>query len=479
MPLLVCAPGHPPRPTYGLFSVAGITTGHPNGIMGRVTVVNENGDSVASDQINGLPVPGPSPEAEAERRADLRKHKAIATGLLVLATLIYVLMRWMEYQGNPGRWIGYVRAASEAGMVGALADWFAVTALFRHPLGIPIPHTAIIKRKKDQVGHQLSEFVGENFFNSAAITEQLRKAKIPKLISDQLLAGNNAERASEQICHVVDRAVNDIDPAMAEHVLRAVVVDKLNEPMWAPPLGRGLEQLIEEGRTEPIVDAVVVWMDDRAHNSEDFVVRLIDERTPTWAPRFIRDLVGSKVYTELVGFTHDVRHNPDHDARRELRKFIATLAKDLQHDPKMIERIEKFKSEVMTSGPVQALPGMLWEGARVTLTDMARDEHSVLRVKIAEWLREAADKLRSDPEWAARLEDGIVRVASYVAENHVDKVTGVIGETVERWDAEEASDRIELMVGKDLQFIRVNGTVVGALAGLAIYTLTELIFAVS
>ena len=479
MPLLVCAPAHPPRPTYGLFSVAGITTGHPNGIMGRVTVVNENGDSVASDQINGLPVPGPSPEAEAERRADLRKHKAIATGLLVLATLVYVLMRWMEYQGNPGRWIGYVRAASEAGMVGALADWFAVTALFRHPLGIPIPHTAIIKRKKDQVGHQLSEFVGENFFNSAAITEQLRKAKIPKLISDQLLAGNNAERASEQICHVVDRAVNDIDPAMAEHVLRAVVVDKLNEPMWAPPLGRGLEQLIEEGRTEPIVDAVVVWMDDRARNSEDFVVRLIDERTPTWAPRFIRDLVGSKVYTELVAFTHDVRHNPDHDARRELRKFIATLAKDLQHDPKMIERIEKFKSEVMTSGPVQALPGKLWEGARVTLTDMARDEHSVLRVKIAEWLREAADKLRNDPEWAARLEGGIVRVASYVAENHVDKVTGVIGETVERWDAEEASDRIELMVGKDLQFIRVNGTVVGALAGLAIYTLTELIFAVS
>lgn len=479
MPLLVCAPAHPPRPTYGLFSVAGITTGHPNGIMGRVTVVNENGDSVASDQINGLPVPGPSPEAEAERRADLRKHKAIATGLLVLATLIYVLMRWMEYQGNPGRWIGYVRAASEAGMVGALADWFAVTALFRHPLGIPIPHTAIIKRKKDQVGHQLSEFVGENFFNSAAITEQLRKAKIPKLISDQLLAGNNAERASEQICHVVDRAVNDIDPAMVEHVLRAVVVDKLNEPMWAPPLGRGLEQLIEEGRTEPIVDAVVVWMDDRARNSEDFVVRLIDERTPTWAPRFIRDLVGSKVYTELVAFTHDVRHNPDHDARRELRKFIVTLAKDLQHDPKMIERIEKFKSEVMTSGPVQALPGKLWEGARVTLTDMARDEHSVLRVKIAEWLREAADKLRNDPEWAARLEDGIVRVASYVAENHVDKVTGVIGETVERWDAEEASDRIELMVGKDLQFIRVNGTVVGALAGLAIYTLTELIFAVS
>lgn len=479
MPLLVCAPAHPPRPTYGSFSVAGITTGHPNGIMGRVTVVNENGDSVASDQINGLPVPGPSPEAEAERRADLRKHKAIATGLLVLATLVYVLMRWMEYQGNPGRWIGYVRAASEAGMVGALADWFAVTALFRHPLGIPIPHTAIIKRKKDQVGHQLSEFVGENFFNSAAITEQLRKAKIPKLISDQLLAGNNAERASEQICHVVDRAVNDIDPAMAEHVLRAVVVDKLNEPMWAPPLGRGLEQLIEEGRTEPIVDAVVVWMDDRARNSEDFVVRLIDERTPTWAPRFIRDLVGSKVYTELVAFTHDVRHNPDHDARRELRKFIATLAKDLQHDPKMIERIEKFKSEVMTSGPVQALPGKLWEGARVTLTDMARDEHSVLRVKIAEWLREAADKLRNDPEWATRLEDGIVRVASYVAENHVDKVTGVIGETVERWDAEEASDRIELMVGKDLQFIRVNGTVVGALAGLAIYTLTELIFAVS
>ena len=447
--------------------------------MGRVTMVNENGNRVASEQKNMLPMPGPSPEAEAQRRADLRKHKAIATGLLVLATLIYIMMRWLEYQGNPGAWIGYVRAASEAGMVGALADWFAVTALFKHPLGIPIPHTAIIKRKKDQVGHQLSEFVGENFFNAAAITEQLRKAKIPKLISDQLLTGDNAERASEQICNVVDRAVNDIDPAMAEQVLRALVVDKLNEPTWAPPLGRGLEQLIEEGRTEPVVDAIVVWMDDKARTSEDFVVRLIDERTPTWAPRFIRDLVGSKVYTELIAFTHDVRHNPDHDARRELRKFIAKLAQDLQHDEKMIERVERFKGDVMTSGPVQTLPGKLWEGVRKTLTDMARDEHSVLRVKITEWLRDAAYKLREDPEWAIRLEDGIVRVASYVAENHVDKVTGVIGETVERWDAEEASDRIELMVGKDLQFIRVNGTVVGALAGLAIYTLTELIFAVS
>jgi len=236
-------------------------------------------------------VPGPDPATEAARRAELRKHKTIATGLLVIATLIYVAMRWLEYQGNPGAWIGYVRAASEAGMVGALADWFAVTALFRHPLHIPIPHTAIIKRKKDQVGHALSEFVGENFLNAALISDKLRKARIPERASDWVVNDGGANRVSQEVGKIIDLTVNGINPREAEQVLRALVIDKLSEPTWGPPLGRGLEQLIEEGRTEPAVDAIVVWMDDKARTSEDFVVRLIDERTPAWAPRFVRELV--------------------------------------------------------------------------------------------------------------------------------------------------------------------------------------------
>ncbi|MEL4155217.1 DUF445 domain-containing protein [Corynebacterium bovis] len=423
-----------------------------------------------------VPLPGADPETERSRRRDLRRHKAVATGLLVLATVIYLVCRYLEARGQDGAWTGYVRAASEAGMVGALADWFAVTALFRHPLGIPIPHTAIIRRKKDQVGHALSEFVGENFLNATLISEKLRQARIPERAADWVLDGGGAERVSAEAGKLIDVVVTGLDPADVEQVIRAFVVDSVTEPEWAPPLGRGLGQLIEEGRTEPVVDAVVVWLDERARASEDLVVRLLDERTPAWAPRFVRELVGARVYRELVEFTADVRRNPDHEARRALRRFLRQLAEDLQHDPAMIGRVERLKNEVMESAPVRALPGRLWERARVVLTDMARDPESLLRRRIVRWSTDVAGRVRTDADLRASLESRIVGGAAYLAENYAGEVTGIIGETVERWDADEASDRIELMVGKDLQFIRVNGTVVGALAGLVIYTVSQAVF---
>ncbi|MDK8510824.1 DUF445 family protein [Corynebacterium bovis] len=423
-----------------------------------------------------VPLPGADPETERSRRRDLRRHKAVATGLLVLATVIYLVCRYLEARGQDGAWTGYVRAASEAGMVGALADWFAVTALFRHPLGIPIPHTAIIRRKKDQVGHALSEFVGENFLNATLISEKLRQARIPERAADWVLDGGGAERVSAEAGKLIDVVVTGLDPADVEQVIRAFVVDSVTEPEWAPPLGRGLGKLIEEGRTEPVVDAVVVWLDERARASEDLVVRLLDERTPAWAPRFVRELVGARVYRELVEFTADVRRNPDHEARRALRRFLRQLADDLQHDPAMIGRVERLKNEVMESAPVRALPGRLWERARVVLTDMARDPESLLRRRIVRWSTDVAGRVRTDADLRASLESRIVGGAAYLAENYAGEVTGIIGETVERWDADEASDRIELMVGKDLQFIRVNGTVVGALAGLVIYTVSQAVF---
>ena len=431
---------------------------------------------VSTTLTNQLPVPEPSPESEATRRRDLRRHKAFATSLLVLATLIYLGCRWLEATGRDAGWTPYVRAASEAGMVGALADWFAVTALFRHPLRIPIPHTAIIKRKKDQVGDALSEFVGDNFLNATLITEKLRQARIPERAADWVLDGGGAERTGKEAARLIDLVVNGVDREEAEQLLRTLIIDKASEPTWGPPLGRGLEQLIAEGRTEPVVDAVVVWLDDKARDSEDLVVRLLDERTPSWAPQFVRDLVGDKVHRELVQFTADVRSDPEHEARHAIRKFINQLAQDLQHDPVMITRVENFKSDVMGSATVQGLPGTLWEAIRSNLTEMARDEDSMLRCKIVQWVTEFATRVREEPELRESLEKRIVGAASYLADNYAGEVTGIIGETVERWDADEASDRIELMVGKDLQFIRVNGTVVGALAGLAIYTVSELLF---
>lgn len=422
-----------------------------------------------------LPVPGPSPESEAQRRHDLRKHKAIATGLLIFAAIVFVICRIVDHGGNAPAWVGYVQAAAEAGMVGGIADWFAVTALFRHPLGLPIPHTAIIKRKKDQVGHSLSEFVGENFLNATLISEKLRAAHLPTRAAKWVVESEGDQIISREIGKLIRLTVNGVNAKEVEAVLRVMVIDRLREPQWGPPMGRGLQQLIDEGRTEPLVDAAVIWMDDKARESEDFIVNLIDERTPRWAPRFVRELVGDRVYREVVDFTAAVRANPDHEARQQFRSFIAGLARDLQHDPVMIQRMENIKEDILNSGPVTALPATVWENTRHVLVEQAEDPDSMLRTRIAVWVTEFAERVLAEPQLRENLEDRLVGAASYLAENYAGEVTSIIGETVERWDAEEASDRIELMVGKDLQFIRVNGTVVGSLAGLVIYSVAQLI----
>ena len=189
--------------------------------------------------------------------------------------------------------------------------------------------------------------------------------------------------------------------------------------------------------------------------------------------------MGDKVYRELVAFTSDVRNDPDHEARHSIRRFIRQLAHDLQHDHTMIERVEKFKGDVLDSTPVKVIPGHMWEATRSTLTTMARDPESILRTRLQDWTTDFAQRIEDEPEFRARLEQRIVGAASYLADNYAGEVTSIIGETVEQWDDEEASDRIELMVGKDLQFIRVNGTVVGSLAGLLIHAISDLIVAIA
>ncbi|WP_448851689.1 DUF445 domain-containing protein [Corynebacterium sp. 335C] len=428
-----------------------------------------------------LPVPGPSPETEARKRSELFRAKAFATALLVIAAAIYLFCRWTEAAAadageTPAAWVGYVRAASEAGMVGALADWFAVTALFRHPLGIPIPHTAIVRRKKDQVGGALADFVGENFLNPALIVEKVRDARIPERAGEWLLRPEGPERVSAEVGRFTANALEAVDPRDAEAVIRAAVVDRLAEPEWGPPAGRVLEQLIEEGRTEPVVQQLAEWAHRKSLHSQDFIDRLVGDRSPTWAPTFVRDIVGERVHRELVDWTWHVQADPNHEAREAIRRGMAKLAHDLQNEPATVAKVEELKQDVMGSGPVVDASARIWAATSETLVEAARDPESLLRRKLAETARDYGERLSGDAELRARIDHRIEGAVRFLAENYAGEITSIISETVERWDADEASRKIELMVGRDLQFIRVNGTVVGALAGLAIYTLSTLLF---
>lgn len=413
---------------------------------------------------------------DQQRRAQLRKHKAFVTALLGLMAVVFLSCSWWQSQGTAPGWVGYVRAAAEAGMVGGLADWFAVVALFRHPMGLPIPHTALIPNKKDQVAGALSDFVSENFLNARTITQKVMEADIPKRAGAWLSKEENAARVSEEVGKFTVRVVRGIDPREAEALINTQVIDRFAEPIWGPPLGRALEGFIADGKVEPIVDDVVAWGRRKLVGMEGSIVTMIDERMPKWAPKFAKELVGEKVYRELVAFMDEVDADKQHEARRAIRRQMYQLAQDLQFDGEMISRVEALKVDVMGSAAVTSAAAGLWEQVSAALIDAASDPGSVLRRKVETAAHEWGRKLVADPQVRASAERNLEKVTHFAAENGAGQIVGIISETIERWDGREASEKIELMVGKDLQFIRLNGTLVGALAGLVIYTVSQLLF---
>lgn len=418
----------------------------------------------------------PAPSNEAERRRVLRNHKIFVTSLLAVAAVIFLACSWWQSRGGAPGWVGYVRAAAEAGMVGGLADWFAVTALFKYPMGIPIPHTAIIPNKKDQVAEALSEFVSENFLNARTITDKVMQAGIPEKAGRWLAQEDNAARVSAEVGTFAANVVKGIDPTDAEALINTQVIDRVAEPVWGPPLGRMLEGFIADGKVEPVVDDIVAWGKRKLDGMEDTIVTAIDDRMPKWAPKFAKELVGERVYRELTEFMEDVDAQPEHEARRAIRRTINQFAQDLQFDGDMITRVEELKRDIMGSSAVASAAGGIWEQVSAALVVALMDGDSTLRRKAQSSVQQWGALLASDAQVRSQAEQRLEKAVHFAAENGAGQIVGIIAETIQRWDGAEAADKIELMVGKDLQFIRLNGTIVGALAGLVIYTVSQLLF---
>ena len=418
----------------------------------------------------------PAPSNELERRRVLRNHKIFVTSLLGVAAVIFLACSWWQSRGGTPGWVGYVRAAAEAGMVGGLADWFAVTALFKYPMGIPIPHTAIIPNKKDQVAEALSEFVSENFLNARTITDKVMQAGIPEKAGRWLAQEDNAARVSAEAGTFAANVVKGIDPKDAEALINTQVIDRVAEPVWGPPLGRMLEGFIADGKVEPVVDDIVAWGKRKLDGMEDTIVTAIDERMPKWAPKFAKELVGERVYRELTEFMEDVDSQPEHEARRAIRRTINQFAQDLQFDGDMITRVEELKRDIMGSSAVASAAGSIWDQVSAALVAALMDGDSTLRRKAQSSIQQWGALLATDPQVRSQAEKRLEKAVHYAAENGAGQIVGIIAETIQRWDGAEAADKIELMVGKDLQFIRLNGTIVGALAGLVIYTVSQLLF---
>ncbi|WP_442790148.1 DUF445 domain-containing protein [Nocardia sp. CDC153] len=413
---------------------------------------------------------------EEGKKRELWRMKAIATGFLAAATLIYILCAWATSRGGVGEWVGYVKAASEAGMVGALADWFAVTALFRHPLGLPIPHTAIIRKKKDQVGAGLGEFVRENFLSPDVVATKVNSAQISLRLGRWMAEPAHAERISDESATILRAVIGVLRDEDVEQIIDNTIVKRIAEPLWGPPIGKVLNELIADNRQAPLLDLLAERAHQWALDSQETLDRIVNRDAPSWAPKFVNSLLAERIYRELVEFTWKVRTQPDHEVRLAANRFLEDFAHDLQYDDAMIEKAEKIKTELMTRREVNGLAQATWRAAKRMILESAEDPNSTLRRKVSDNVQQLGERLSSDPDMRDKVDGWIERGVRYLIANYGAEVATLVSDTVARWDAEEASRKIELAAGKDLQFIRINGTVVGSLAGLVIYAISHLLF---
>ncbi|OXM74193.1 MULTISPECIES: DUF445 domain-containing protein [Amycolatopsis] len=416
----------------------------------------------------------PVPDQEGKRRA-LRRMKLVALAFLLGATVIFLLATWAQSAGWPG-WVGYVRAAAEAGMVGALADWFAVTALFRRPLGLPIPHTAIIPSKKNMIGSSLGEFVGTNFLSEHVVRDKLQRVQVSRRFGEWLAKPENAERVTSELATVVRGVVTVLKDEDVQAVMEQAVVRRVVEQPWGPPLGKLLQQVFADGAHYKLVDLMCDRAYEWVRDNHATVLRVVSDRAPSWSPKFVDAMLADKVYGEVLSFAWAVKTDVNHPMRLALDKFLGEFAQDLQNDPETMARAEQVKQQILDHPDVQKLIGSAWSTAKGMLLNAAEDPSSELRRRVREGLRTLGERLVSDEGLGGKVDGWVQGAAAYVVRNYSTEITTIITDTVERWDAEETSRKVELQVGRDLQFIRINGTVVGALAGLVIYTVAQLLF---
>jgi uncharacterized membrane-anchored protein YjiN (DUF445 family) len=414
-------------------------------------------------------VPSREPGAgEVLRRRDLVRMKSSATALLVLAAVVYALT---ARHGREG-WLGFVRAAAEAGMVGGLADWFAVTALFRRPLGLPIPHTAIIPTRKDALGRNLSDFVGANFLSEQVVRDRLRRAEVTRRVGRWLTERRHAERVTAELATVLRGAVSVLRDEDVQAVLEPVVLRRLAAVPVGPILGRLLGEVVAGGAHHRLVDLVAAAVDDWLGANRDTVVDVVMRQAPVWSPVFLDRQVGARVYAELVRVSGEVRADPEHPVRKALDRMLARFAEDLRHDPATVERASATLRTLLDSPQVRQAFGELVGAARRMLLEMVDDPDGELRTRATDGLVAFGRRLDGDPELRAKVDRWVSDAAGHVVTHYRDELTRTITDTIERWDGAETARRVELQVGRDLQFIRINGTVVGALAGVVIHAAT-------
>jgi uncharacterized membrane-anchored protein YjiN (DUF445 family) len=413
--------------------------------------------------------PQPLPDA-IDRQRQLDRMKRRATGLLIAMSVVFVVTRILEARFP---WLGYVRATAEASMVGGVADWFAITALFRRPLNLPIPHTAIIPTRKDRIGRTLGNFVQNNFLSQEVLGAKLQAATLSRRAAEWLRQPENSAAVTRHAAGVLRGASEVVRDEDVHALLDRSVVEPLRRVPIAPVLAKGLALLTVNDRHQLLLDRVIRGLSELVVTNEELIRQRIREESPWWIPDFVDERLHEKVVSGIEHTLLEVGADPAHPLRRQFDDLLAEWIVQLQESPEVMARAEAIKQQILDHPTSHRLSASLWDELK-RIIDRQGEAGDGRAGALERGLAALAEAALADEALLSKIDGWISAAVLRVVEQHRHEVGQLIAHTVSSWDPDETSRRIELAVGRDLQFIRINGTLVGGLVGLLLYTVSRL-----
>ena len=411
-------------------------------------------------------------DSESTQRRALRRHRLLATGLLLLMAALFVATRFVT---EPDDWVLLVQAGAEAALVGGLADWFAVTALFRRPLGLPIPHTAIVPRHKDRIGEGLGRFVERNFLAPELVAQKVRSLDIAAHLSAWLADPKHTDVIADRVVSALPYMIESIEDQDIREFIGRALDEQLRAVDLAPVLGKALAVLAEAGHHQMLFDRALVIARRILLDHEDKIYELVGKRSSWWIPRSIDGKVARSIMAGVQELLDELAA-PNHEARDRIDRAVAELIDKLQYAPDYATKVQAIKNEILANPAIQGYLGVVWDALRRIIVEDATGPESAAKQAIAGGLRSFGRVLAEDRRIQNRVNRTVERFLMKVVVPWRVEIGRFIAEVVRGWDARTVSDRMELAVGRDLQYIRMNGTLVGALVGCALFVLSEWVF---
>lgn len=407
------------------------------------------------------------------RRVRLVQMKRVATIMLVVVAVVFLVARWYEARYP---WLGYVRAFAEAAMVGGIADWFAVTALFRHPLGIPIPHTAIVPSRKDRIGTALGNFVQRNFLAREVIADKLAAMRLGERAAQWLARPENSRKVARATAHGLSGAVGVLRDEEVQELVDRGIVSRLRRMEAAPLAAKTFELLTAGGRHQALLDDALRLAARFLDENEEVIRDRIRQESPWWVPGAVEDRLGDKIVSGVEKTLVAVAADPAHPLRRRYDEAVERFVANLRENPETIAKAEQIKLDVLDHPGVADFSREVWGDVKTRLAAYAErlaDETEQEPDQLERWLGGLGQKVLEDPVLAAKVNAWIVELVTYSVEQAREEVAKLIATTVAAWDPTATSRKIELQIGRDLQFIRINGTLVGGVVGLLLYVIGQ------